>query len=227
MQLSRNDLAKMIDHALLGPNMTDDDIMKGLEVAKKNNVACVCARPSDVRLAAYHLQGTDIKVGTVIGFPHGVSCTRVKTLEAEKAIEDRANELDMVVHIGKVLSGDWEYVRQDIREVVDLAHSRQALVKVIFENHYLRDEHKIRLCEICTEVRADFVKTSTGFAETGATVHDVQLMRKYCPLHIQVKAAGGIRTLEQFLQMKAAGANRIGVSATAKILETFDVQNSR
>jgi len=226
MILTHEELAKMIDHALLLPNMTDNEIVNGLEVAKKYIVGGVCVKPCSVRLAAYHLQGTDIKVGTVISFPHGSSCTHVKAIEAEHAIEDGAKELDMVVNIGKVLSGDWEYVRQDIREVVDLAHSRHTIVKVIFENHYLNDEQKIRLCELCTAAKADFVKTSTGFAETGATPRDVQLMRKYCPPHIQIKAAGGIRTLEQFLQMKNAGASRIGVSATAKILDAIDEQNS-
>jgi deoxyribose-phosphate aldolase len=226
MILTHEELAKMIDHALLLPNMTDNEIVNGLEVAKKYKVGGVCVKPCSVRLAAYHLQGTDIKVGTVISFPHGSSCTHVKAIEAEHAIEDGAKELDMVVNIGKVLSGDWEYVRQDIREVVDLAHSRHTIVKVIFENHYLNDEQKIRLCELCTAAKADFVKTSTGFAETGATPRDVQLMRKYCPPHIQIKAAGGIRTLEQFLQMKNSGASRIGVSATAKILDAIDEQNS-
>ena len=226
MIIQRDDLAQMIDHALLAPNMTDDEIVRGIEVARKYKVAGVCVKPYAVRLAAYHLQGTGIQVGTVISFPHGNASTRVKALEAEKAIEDGATELDMVINIGKALGGDWDYIRQDIREVVDIAHSRQAIVKVIFENHYFKNDQKIRLCEICTETKADFVKTSTGFAETGATLQDVQLMRKYCPRHIRIKAAGGIRTLEQFLQFKTAGAERIGVSATEKILDAVDEKNT-
>ena len=158
-------------------------------------------------------------IGTVIGFPHGSHCTKIKQLEAEQALDDGANELDMVVNIGKVMQEDWDYVRDDIRAVIDVARSREALVKVIFENCFIDDSRKIRLCEICGELEADFVKTSTGYGETGATDHDLALMRKHSPARVQIKAAGGVRDYHRVLAVLALGVTRIGSTSTASILE--------
>ncbi len=214
-------IARMIDHALLSPKMTDQEMRQGCEIARRCHVAGVCIKPYAVKLAADLLAGSDVKVGVTIGFPHGANHTAIKAAESERACADGAQELDMVVNIGKVLSGDWNYVRDDIQAVLDVARAHDAIVKVIFENCYLLDEHKIRLCEICGRLRADFVKTSTGFGESGAAIDDVKLMRKHSPAHVRIKAAGGIRTLDQFLDFRNAGADRIGVSATIAILEEF------
>ncbi len=214
-----DEIAQMIDHALLAPKMTDEEIVQGCRLAIKYATASVCVKPYGVRLAAGLLQGSGVKAGTVIGFPHGANEPSIKADEAGKALADGAGELDMVVNIGKVLSGDWDYVQKDIEGVVRAGHKAGAIVKVIFENCYLRDEHKICLCGICAQTGADFVKTSTGFAETGATVEDIKLMRQHSPAHVQIKASGGIRTLDQLLALKEAGATRIGTSSTEKILE--------
>jgi deoxyribose-phosphate aldolase len=160
-----------------------------------------------------------VAVGTVIGFPHGGHTSRIKVAEAEAALADGAIELDMVVNIGKVLSGDYDYVRDDIAGVIESAHRRGARVKVIFENCYLQDAHKIRLCEICGHVRADWVKTSTGYGDSGATDHDLTLMRKHSPSHVQMKAAGGVRTYDRVLAVRALGVTRIGATATKAILD--------
>lgn len=212
-------IAKMIDHSLLKQTMTDADLEAGCRLAREYDVASVCIKPYAVAAAAEWLAGSDVKVGTTIGFPHGGHTTSIKVAEAERAIEDGAVELDMVVNIGKVLSEDWDFVRQDIGAVIETAHKRQAIVKVIFENCFLEDRHKERLCEICGELRADFVKTSTGFGEGGATKEDVALMRRCSPPDVQVKAAGGIRTLDRLLEMRALGATRIGATATKTILD--------
>jgi deoxyribose-phosphate aldolase len=165
------------------------------------------------------LAGTTIHTSTVIGFPHGGHLSRVKAFEAEQAVADGAVELDMVVNVGKVLSADWSYVADDIRAVVDLAHRAGAKVKVIFENHYLKEEHKRELCRICGEVRADWVKTSTGYAETGATLEDLKLMRAASPPWVQVKAAGGVRTFERLMEVRALGVSRVGSTSTKQILD--------
>jgi len=191
----------------------------GCRIATQYNVAGVCIKPYAVALAADVLKGSQVRVGVTIGFPHGSSATAVKVAEADRACAERAEELDMVVNVGKVLSSDWPYVGREIKEVVNCGHAHKALVKVIFENCHLRDEHKIRLCEICGQAGADFVKTSTGFGEGGATIEDVKLMRKHSPPKVLIKAAGGIRTFEKLLEFKAAGASRIGASATAAILD--------
>ena len=213
------ELAKMFDHSLLQPPLTDADLERGLEVAIEYNVASVCIKPYAVRRAAKVLAGTTIATSTVIGFPHGGHLTAVKVFEAEQAIADGAVELDMVVNIGKVLSADWKYVADDIRAVVDLAHGAGAKVKVIFENAFLKDEHKRELCRICGEVRADWVKTSTGYAETGATLEDLKLMREASPPWVQVKAAGGVRTFERLMEVRALGVTRVGATATKQILD--------
>jgi deoxyribose-phosphate aldolase len=213
------DLAKMFDHSLLQPTLTDDDLQKGFAVAREYQVASVCVKPYGVRLAADALKGSGVLVGTVIGFPHGGHLTKIKVAEAESAMADGAVELDMVVNIGKVLSKDYAYVERDIAAVVDAAHKGGAKVKVIFENCFLQDEHKIELCRICGNVNADWVKTSTGYGESGATDHDLTLMRKHSPAHVQVKAAGGVRTFDRVLAVRALGVTRIGATATKAILD--------
>jgi deoxyribose-phosphate aldolase len=225
-----SELAKMIDHSILQPAHTDEDLKKQCEVAWKYNVASVCVKPYAVKQAVDLLKGSSVKVGCVIGFPHGNSTTAVKVFEAEQACNDGATEIDMVINIGKALGSDWDYVEREIKTVTDTCHRNNAVVKVIFETDYVtKTEDKIRLCEICTRVGADFVKTSTGygfaklpngdFNYKGATVADVELMRKYSGLKVQVKCAGGVRTLDDLLKMKTAGATRSGATATEAILE--------
>jgi deoxyribose-phosphate aldolase len=212
-------LAKMMDHSLLQQTLTDSDLIKGCELALKYNVASVCIKPYAVRLAAGILVGSTVAVGTTIGFPHGGHVTSIKVAESRQAMADGATELDMVANIGKVLGKDWRYVADDIRAVVEVAHAGKALVKVIFENCFLQDEHKEQLCRICGEVGADFVKTSTGYGTEGATDHDLALMRRCSPPHVQVKAAGGVRTYERLLAVRALGVTRVGATATKAILD--------
>lgn len=225
-----SDLAKMIDHSILQPTHTDADLEKQCAVAKKYNVASVCVKPYAVKQAVKLLKGSGVEVGCVIGFPHGNSSTAVKLFEAEQACNDGAKEIDMVINIGKALGADWKYVEQEIRKVTQTCHRNNAIVKVIFETDYVtRDEDKILLCEICTRAGSDFVKTSTGygfvkkpngdFNYKGATVADIELMRKHSGPKVQVKCAGGVRTLDDLLKMRAAGATRSGATATEAILE--------
>lgn len=213
------ELAKMFDHSLLQPVLTDAEMEKGCLLAREFNVASVCIKPYAVRLAAKLLAGTTVQASTTIGFPHGGHLTKIKVAESELAMDDGATELDMVVNVGKVLGGEWNYVAHDIAAVVDAAHARGCKVKVIFENAYLKDDHKKELCRICGEVRADWVKTSTGYAETGATVEDLKLMRAHSPAWVQVKAAGGVRTFEKLLEVRAIGVSRVGATATKTILD--------
>ncbi len=213
------ELARMFDHSLLQPTLTDADLERGCLLARELGCASVCIKPYAVRLAAKLLAGTAVQASTVIGFPHGGHLTAVKVYEAERAMDDGATELDMVVNVGKVLSGEWNYVAHDVAAVVTAAHARNAKVKVIFENAYLKDEHKRELCRICGEVRADWVKTSTGYAESGATTEDLKLMREHSPPWVQVKAAGGVRTLERLLEVRAIGVSRVGATATKAILD--------
>ena len=223
------DLAKMIDHSILQPTHTDEDLLTQCEVARKFDVASVCVKPYAVKTAISKLTGSSVVVGCVIGFPHGNSSTRVKVFEAEQACIDGAKEIDMVINIGKTLGGDWDYVENEIKAVTDICHRNGAIIKVIFETDYVtKTEDKIRLCEICTRVGVDFVKTSTGygfvkqpngdFNYKGATLADVKLMQKYSGPGVQVKCAGGGRTLDDLLKMKAAGATRSGATATEAIL---------
>ena len=214
-------LAKTIDHSLLRPELTDAEVIAGCELAKKYDVASVCVKPCHVPLAARVLQGSDVRVSTVIGFPHGSNCTEIKVAEAHRAICDGAVELDMVLNIGELRSGNTDYVRADIKGVVDAAHPQGALVKVILENAYLTDEQKITACHLVEEAGGDFVKTSTGFAPGGATLDDVRLMRQNVGPRIQVKAAGGVRSLEAALEMIDAGVTRMGATVTAAILDEF------
>ena len=219
MQYTVRDIAKMIDHSLLRPTFTVDELEAGIALALKYDVASVCILPYYLRRCAEALAGSDVAPSTVIGFPHGGHTTAIKAAEARQALDDGGVELDMVVNLSKVLSGDWTYVRDDIRAVVELAHARGAKVKVIFENCYLQDPHKIRLCEICGEARADWVKTSTGYGTGGATLDDLRLMRKHAPPHVQVKAAGGVRDLDAALQVREVGATRFGCTRTAEVLD--------
>jgi deoxyribose-phosphate aldolase len=224
------ELAKMIDHSLLHPTMTDAELQAGCEIAKKYDVASVCIKPYAVKLAAGWLAGTDVLVGTVIGFPHGGNTTALKVAETIEACQNGATEIDMVVNIGKVLGGDWAYVKEEIRQIHEACRQHGAILKVIFENDYLtNDADKIRLCEICSEVNAEFVKTSTGYgfvkgkdgkySYDGATDHDLQLMRRHSAPQVQVKAAGGVRTLDDLLKVKALGVTRVGATATVAMLE--------
>jgi deoxyribose-phosphate aldolase len=218
-EFTYRDIAKMIDHSLLQPVLTDADLEKGCQLATEYGVASVCIKPYAVKLAAKLLAGSGVAVGTVIGFPHGSHLTRIKVAEAEAAMDDGAVELDMVVNIGKVLSKDWGYVADDIRAVVESAHRRRAIVKVIFENCFLQSEHKEQLCRICGEARADFVKTSTGYGDSGATDEDLTLMRRCSPPHVQVKAAGGVRNFERLVAVRKIGVTRIGATASKAILD--------
>lgn len=213
------DIAKMIDHSLLNPVLTDRELEAGCRLARDFDVASACVKPYYLKRCAELLAGSTVQASTVIGFPHGGNTTNVKLAEAEQALADGGTELDMVVNIGKVLSEDWEYVSRDIRTVVEAAHAGGAIVKVIFENCYLQDVHKIRLCEICAGEGADFVKTSTGYGGGGATHDDLRLMRRHSPPHVRVKAAGGVRTLDGLLEVRAIGVARSGATRTAEMLD--------
>jgi deoxyribose-phosphate aldolase len=213
------DIARMLDHSLLQPTLTDEALEKGCLLARQYEVASVCIKPYAVRLAAKLLKGSTVAVGTTVGFPHGGHVTAYKVAEAQRAMDDGAVELDLVVNIGKVLSNDWAFVAEDIRAVVEAVHRRGGLVKVIFENCFLQDEHKEQLCRICGEVGADFVKTSTGYGDGGATDEDLQLMRRCSPARVQIKAAGGVRTLDRLLAVRALGVTRVGATASQVILD--------
>lgn len=213
------DVAKMIDHALLAPTLTEDDLETGYRLALAYNVASVCIMPFGLRRCAEVLAGSAIKASTTIGFPHGANTTRTKMTETLQALEDGGDELDMVVNISQVLSGNWDYVRADIRAVTDATHAAEQKIKVIFENCYLNDTQKIRLCEICGDLGVDWVKTSTGYGSGGATMEDLALMRKHSPASVQVKASGGIRDLDTLLKARELGVTRCGASRTQEILE--------
>jgi deoxyribose-phosphate aldolase len=230
MSVTYEDIAKMIDHSLLHPTMTDQDLEEGCRLAAEYRVASVCIKPYYVRRAAELLSGTGVAVGAVVGFPHGGNAPEVKRCETRVACEDGATEIDTVLNIGKALSGDWEYVAADVRAVVEEAHGHGTIVKVIFENDFMpNDEIKKRLCRLCEEAGADFVKTSTGYgfvkgadgkyAYQGATEHDLKLMRAECSPKVQIKAAGGIRDLDALLKVRELGVTRVGATATATMLD--------
>ncbi len=224
------ELAKMIDHSLLHPTMTDADLIKGCELAKEYNVASVCIKPYAIKQAVDALKYSSVFVGTVIGFPHGNSSTKIKVNETIEACKEGALEIDMVINIGKALQEDWQYVHDEIKAICEATHLHGAILKVIFENDFLpEDKYKIKLCEICSEVGVDFVKTSTGYGMVkgddgkysyrGATIEDLKLMRQHCSPKVQIKAAGGVRTLDDILAVKATGVSRVGATATVNILE--------
>jgi len=214
-----DDIAGMIDHSLLQPNLTDEELDAGCRLALEYDVASVCILPHRLKRANDILAGSAVQPSTTVGFPHGGHATAVKVAEAEQALADGATELDMVVNISKVLSGDWSYVEKDISAVLAPTHGGRMKLKVIFENCYLEDAHKIRLSEICGEIGVDWVKTSTGYGTGGATDEDLILMRKHAPAHVQVKAAGGVRTLDQLLRVRELGCTRCGASRTKDILD--------
>jgi deoxyribose-phosphate aldolase len=227
--MNRESIAKLIDHALLHPTLSDEEIRDGCRVAKRLGVASVCVKPYALPIAVEELDGSGVAVGTVIGFPHGSHSTACKTFEAHNACELGATELDMVVNVGKALSGDWGYVEADIRAVVQAGHEHGALVKVILETDFLPDdETKRQLCLACNNAGADFIKTSTGFGFTkqpqggygyhGATEADIRLMRKYANENVQIKASGGIRTYEDAVKMRELGCTRLGSSSSEEIV---------
>ncbi|WP_428665894.1 deoxyribose-phosphate aldolase [Runella sp.] len=224
------EIAKMIDHSLLQPNLTDADLLAGCELARLYDTASVCIKPYAVGMAKTVLQGSGVEVCTVVGFPHGSSTIPIKVAETRQACKDGATEIDMVVNIGKVLSEDWRYIKKEIYAILKECRKHGAILKVIFENDLLpKDRYKIKLCKICSILGVEFVKTSTGYGYTkqpdgsynykGATAADLALMRKYCAPQVQVKAAGGIRTLDELLKAKELGVTRIGATATVAILE--------
>ncbi len=223
------EIAKMIDHSLLHPTFTDAAIREGCELARRYRVATACVKPYSVTMARDILAGSDVRPCAVIGFPHGNSTTGIKVIEAEQAVLAGAPEIDMVVNVGKVVGGDWDYVEREIRLINEAVVAAGGILKVIFENDYLEDAHIVRLCQVCSEVGVAFVKTSTGYGFVkqpdggynykGATLHHLRLMRENCASAVQIKAAGGIRTLDDLLRARAAGATRIGATATEVILK--------
>jgi deoxyribose-phosphate aldolase len=227
MEWTYEAIAKRIDHSLLGPMLTDTELEDGCRLAASYRVASVCIKPYAVARAAELLKGSGVFVGTTIGFPHGGHATAVKVFEAERAIADGATELDMVINIGQAIEGRWEDVEADIAAVTKTAHDGGALVKVIFENCYLNDAQKIRLCQICGEVGADYVKTSTGYGTGGATHADLILMRKNSPAHVKLKAAGGVRDIDAVMAVAKLGCDRIGASKTAEILDELSARLAR
>jgi len=216
---SYEDIARMIDHSLLGPSLTEAELETGCGLARRYGTASVCILPYFTRRCVELLAGSGVRPSTTIGFPHGGHTTSIKLAEAQQALRDGAVELDMVINISKARSGDWKYVSDEIRALATTTHAGKAKIKVIFENAYLDDAMKIRLCEICGEIGVDWVKTSTGYAPTGATMADLRLMRKHSPPSVQVKAAGGIRTLDALLDARAIGVTRVGASRTAEMLD--------
>ena len=219
MSHTYEDISKMIDHSLLQPFLTTEAMESDCRLARAYNVGSVCILPYYLKRCADILAGSTVQPSTTIGFPHGGHTTAIKRAEAVQAVADGCQELDMVVNISQVLSGQWDYVKTDIAAVIEVAHAADRKVKVIFENCYLTDEHRIRLCEICGELKADWVKTSTGYGTGGATMDDLKLMRQHSPASVQVKAAGGVRDYEKLLEVRALGVTRIGASATKVILD--------
>ena len=213
-------LAGTIDHSLLKPELTIDEVVAGCDLADRYSVVSVCVRPADVALCAERLADSTVAVGTVVGFPHGDNTTATKVFEAKQAMADGAVELDMVLNYGWLRSGEYELVGEDIRAVVEAANG-EALVKVIFENAYLDDVQKVRACELTEAAGADYVKTSTGYAPTGATLEDLRLMRASVSPAVKVKAAHGVRTLDALLAVREAGAERCGATATAAMLDDY------
>lgn len=214
-----SDIAKMIDHSLLNPTLTVEDLKVGIQMARLYDVASVCILPYALKMCADELAGTSVQPSTTVGFPHGGHATSTKVKEAETAISEGCTELDMVVNISQALSGNWNYVYADIMAVTDVAHGAGQKIKVIFENCYLNDQQKIKLCEICNSLNVDWVKTSTGYGKGGATAADLKIMRKHTLPHVQVKAAGGVRTLDQLLAVRELQVSRVGASATKTILD--------
>ena len=220
------EIAKTIDHSLLRPELDLDTVAEGVRLAVRYDVASATVRPADVALAAELVAGTDVLVSTVVGFPHGSSTTATKAFEADRALDDGAHELDMVLNIARLRSGRDDEVRDEIRTIVELATLRGAIVKVILENAYLTDEQKVLGCRLAEEAGAHFVKSSTGYAPTGATLEDLALMRAAVSPHVQVKAAGGVRTLDALLDVLSIGVTRVGATTTGTMLEDFKARKA-
>ena len=232
MKYTYEELAGMIDHSILHPTMTDKELEKECKLAARYKVASVCIKPYAVKMAAKLLKGTGVAVGAVVGFPQGGNTTSVKVFETEQACKDGATEIDMVINIGKALSGDWDYVKRDVRAVVRAAHNLGAIVKVIFENDFMpNDRIKRKLCELCESAKVDYVKTSSGYGFVkgkdgrygyeGATEKDLKLMRKTCSPKVEVKAAGGVRDLDGLIHCRDLGVRRVGATATKVMLDTY------
>ena len=219
MNYTYSQIAKMIDHSLLNPVLTAGELESGCELALAYDVASVCILPYYLPRCAEMLKGSDVKASTTIGFPHGGQTSAIKLAEARQALANGGQELDVVVNISAVLSGSWQYVREELKDLIDATHGAGQKIKVIFENCYLNDQQKIRLCEICGELSADWVKTSTGYGTGGAVMEDLQLMRQHSPAHVQVKAAGGIRDLDALLRVREIGVTRAGATRTATMLD--------
>ncbi len=218
---SYEELAKMIDHSLLRPELTEEQVAEGCRIARQYNVATVTVRPADVDLAVRWMEASGVPVGSVAGFPHGDSTTAAKLYEARDLLRRGAREIDMVLNIGKLISRQFQYVETELLQMADACHEAGAILKVIFENAYLTDELKIVACKISTRAGVDFVKTSTGFAPTGATIEDLRLMRRCVGPEVRVKAAGGVRTLDKAIEVCQVGCARFGATATVKILEDW------
>lgn len=221
MSLSYLDLSKMIDHSLLNPSLKATDLEAGCRLARAYDVASVCILPYALPRCAELLRGSTVKASTTIGFPHGGHTTAIKLAETRQALADGGEELDMVVNISRVLSGDWQPVADEIRAITELTHAAGQKVKVIFENCYLSNEQKIRLCEICGEIGVDWVKTSTGYGTGGATTEDLQLMRQHSPANVQVKAAGGVRDLDRLIEVRGFGVTRCGATRTQEMMDEW------
>ena len=223
------EITKMIDHSLLHPTLSEKELIEGCKLAAKYDVASVCVKPYHVAMAKSELEGTDVLIGAVIGFPHGNSTLEIKLAETAQVITDGATEVDMVVNLSKVMDEDWNFLEEEIGAVTDLCHKNGAIVKVIFAVDLIEDKHIIKLCEVCSKVKADFVKTSTGYnfvkgadgkySYKGATDHVLQLMRKYSAPEVQVKAAGGVKGLKGFLNVKAIGCTRVGTGQTEQVIK--------
>ena len=215
------DLARMVDHSLLRPELTCSQVLEGLAVARRYRVASATVRPCDIEAAVRELAGSGVAPGSVCGFPHGSQNTAAKLYEARDLLRRGAREIDAVIAVSKLLSREFQYVQEELDQLAETCHKEGAILKVIFENAYLTDELKIVACRCCARAGADFVKTSTGFAPTGATIEDVTLMRRYTPPEIGVKAAGGVRTLDRLLEFRAAGATRAGLTVTSALLDEW------
>ena len=220
------DLAQMIDQSLVRPELTDDDVIAGCELARRYEVASVSVRPCDIELAVRVLDGSSVKVGSVAGFPHGSSTTAVKLYEARDVLRRGAREIDMVLNFAKLRSRQFQYVETELLQMAETCHKEGALLKVIFENAWLTDELKIVACRICGRAGVDFAKTSTGFAPTGYTLEDLRLMRAHLPEHVGLKAAVGVRTLEKAKEVYEVGCTRFGATATAAILDAWKTELS-
>jgi deoxyribose-phosphate aldolase len=219
MQYSYTELSKMIDHSLLNPTLTEQQMEAGIQQAIAYDVASICIMPYYLKRTAELLAGTTIFPSATVGFPHGGHTTKVKLYESEQLIEDGCVELDMVVNISRVLSDDWKYVSNEVAAITKLCHDAKRKVKVIFENCYLNEPQKIQLCKICCDTGADWAKTSTGYGTSGATMEDLQLMLDNVTAPIQVKAAGGVRDCDALIKVKSMGVTRVGSSRTAEMLD--------